>query len=130
MANDADSSERLTDADPRGYTYTEAWRHECEVRHVLKMATRQQRAEYLDGVERKRGKAPADRLRRDVATAWRAAREKQTPHPLGEESGVARSCAVHLSSERGAPGFGSFLSPGQQGAQTRAFRVDSGAPER
>lgn len=130
MATDADLSERLTDADPRGYTYTEAWRHECEVRYVLKMATRQQRAEYLDAIERRRGKACADRLRSDVATAWLAAREKQTPHPSGEESGAARSCAVHLSSERGAPGFGSSLTPSEEGTQTRDFCVDSGAPER
>ena len=57
-------------AAPYGYTYTEAWRHECEVRQVVRMATPELRRAYLDGVERFRGKAAAERLREGVRAAW------------------------------------------------------------
>ena len=52
-------------------TYSEQRRHECEVRMILNMSSRIQRKGYLDGVEAKRGKAAADRLRVDVIRGWR-----------------------------------------------------------
>ena len=67
----------------RGPTWTEAHRHACEVRYVMGMPTRDQRAGFLDGVERRRGKPAADRLRDDVATAWRARRETPSPRDEG-----------------------------------------------
>lgn len=54
----------------RGHTYTEAWRHECEVRYVVKMDGPESRRAFLDGVEKKRGKAAADRLRDGVRKVW------------------------------------------------------------
>ena len=51
----------------RGHTYSEQYRHECEVRYVLAMPSREQRAEYLDSLVRKRSAAAAERLRQDVA---------------------------------------------------------------
>lgn len=48
----------------------EAWRAECEARMVARIASTQQRREYLDSVERKRGKAAADALRAGVQAEW------------------------------------------------------------
>lgn len=53
-----------------GWTYSEQHRHECEVRYVAGMSTREQRRAYLDGVRAKRGAAAADKLRDDVLRAW------------------------------------------------------------
>lgn len=47
---------------PVPYTWTEPWRHECEVRFV-KSLTYGRRKEYLDAVAEKRGAAAAERLR-------------------------------------------------------------------
>jgi hypothetical protein len=44
----------------------EAHRHACEVRWVAKLPSHAARREYLDGVERHRGQAVAQRLRMDV----------------------------------------------------------------
>ena len=60
----------------RGHTYTEAYRHECEVRFVVGMPGPEQRRTYLAGVEAKRGKPAADRLREGVRAVWAAARQK------------------------------------------------------
>jgi hypothetical protein len=57
-------------SDQRGHTYTEAFRHECEVRFVLKMRSPDARSQYLAGVEARRGKPAADRLRDGVRAAW------------------------------------------------------------
>lgn len=56
----------------RGFTWTEQHRHECEVRHVGTLPGHEARREYLDGVERKRGKAAADALRADVRALFEA----------------------------------------------------------
>lgn len=47
-------------------TYSEAWRHECEVRYVANKPNNPARAEYLLHVEQKRGKPAADKLRVDT----------------------------------------------------------------
>lgn len=59
---------------PGGATWSEEHRHACEVRYVLAMPSREERAAYLDALPRFRGKAAAERLRADVAAAWRARR--------------------------------------------------------
>jgi hypothetical protein len=46
-------------------TSSESYRHECEVRHILKM-DKQQRDEYLAGVEKKRGSAARNKLWADA----------------------------------------------------------------
>lgn len=56
-------------------SYSEAWRAECEARAVVNMATLQQRRDYLAGVEKKRGPASAQELRRHVARLWEAIRQ-------------------------------------------------------
>jgi hypothetical protein len=38
------------------------WRHECEVRHLANMETKDQRATYLAGVETQRGRSARQRL--------------------------------------------------------------------
>lgn len=63
-------------AQPNATTDTngEAWRHACEVRFVLNMPGSDARRMYLDGVEQRRGKLAADRLRADVRQAWEQAK--------------------------------------------------------
>lgn len=58
---------RPDDPDPR---YTRAWMRECEARYVAEMPKRESRRAYLAGVERRRGKAAAERLREQVMAAW------------------------------------------------------------
>lgn len=48
-------------------TYTEQFRHECEVRAVVAMASNARRRSYLEKVEKRRGAAAADRIRTE---AW------------------------------------------------------------
>jgi hypothetical protein len=119
--------------DPRGFTYSEQHRHECEVRHVAALPTRAERAAYLDErLERKRGKAAADRLRFDVAAAWRASRSSQTPAPEAGTQGAV-VCAVHPqvngSCTEQVPCGGSFLAA-PHGGDSDPVRcvVSEGAP--
>ncbi len=52
---------------------TEAWRHQCEVRYVLRMRAERGREavdEYLALVAAKRGPAQAEKLRKDCAQQW------------------------------------------------------------
>lgn len=52
-----------------GLTYTEQYRHECEVRHVQNMPTRDRRIYYLlgpRGVKEQRGQEAARRIIRDL----------------------------------------------------------------
>jgi len=53
------------------YKYSEQYRHLTEVDMVIRMKTIEERREYLEGVETKRGKAAADRLRMDVLKGWK-----------------------------------------------------------
>lgn len=52
------------------YTYTEQYRHECEVRMIVNMKFKSDRVRYLEGVEKARGKIAADRLRKSVLEIW------------------------------------------------------------
>ena len=45
---------------------SEAWRHECEARHVARMRTAEERHAWLEDIARKRGRDEADRLRATV----------------------------------------------------------------
>ena len=53
--------------------------HVCEVRDCIKRywPNGQRLADYLELVEKKRGKEPADRLRADCREAWRAKQKGQ-----------------------------------------------------
>jgi hypothetical protein len=61
------------EADEAAREDVERFRHECEVRTVAAWATDAERADFLADVEKKRGKAEAQRLRRDV---WNLIRGK------------------------------------------------------
>ena len=52
------------------YTYTEQYRHECEVRMIVNMKFKSDRVRYLEGVEKARGKIAADRLRKSILDIW------------------------------------------------------------
>ena len=56
----------LSRVPPRIGTWSEAWRHECEVRYVRTM-TPERRIEFCKGVEKHRGRAAAERLWREAA---------------------------------------------------------------
>lgn len=51
---------------------SEDWRHECEARAVAARPTLAERREYLDLVERRRGRAAAERLRETMKQLWEA----------------------------------------------------------
>lgn len=50
----------------------EDWRAECEARVVCDMPTLRDRRDYLERVEKARGAAAVDRLKRDIARQWSA----------------------------------------------------------
>ena len=58
--------------DALAYTYTEAWRHECEVRDIVNRNFPDGHAAKceLDEIEKKRGKESADKLRADCRVVW------------------------------------------------------------
>lgn len=126
----------------RGHTWSEAWRHECEVRFVCSLPSQQARHRYLEGdptaqprairgVRQQRGDAAADRLTADAralwATGWRAVapatpkgREGASPvhrAPLGERTNTV-------------PGSGSFPAASHGGPLRRDSCVDSGVSAR
>lgn len=53
---------------------SEAWRAECEARHVLLMPTKLARLEYLGRVEKRRGAESRAALEAAVMGLWRAMR--------------------------------------------------------
>lgn len=57
-------------------TYSEAWRHECEVRHVASLPSREARKAYIDGIREKlgsRGEQRVQNILRDLRAMVRAA---------------------------------------------------------
>ena len=62
-------------------TWGEAWRHACEVRWVAALPTIHARRAYLEGIEQRRGKPAATRLRDDIAAMW-AQRIRPDPHQV------------------------------------------------
>lgn len=61
------------------YTYSESYRHECEVRWIAALPTTARRRAYLDAIEQRRGKPAADKLRADLLQLWRD-RKRPDPH--------------------------------------------------
>ena len=51
-------------------SWSEDWRHECEARHIANLPTLQQRREYLEVIERKRGGAECKRLKDTIRIIW------------------------------------------------------------
>ena len=60
-------------------TWSEAWRHECEARHVANMPTIIERRRYLLAIRDKRGELAWLQLRGTVEAVWKANR----PRPAG-----------------------------------------------
>jgi len=54
--------------------FCEAYRAECEARHILAMSSKEQRREYLAGVSRKRGEAAGLALGDLVKAVWSVGR--------------------------------------------------------
>jgi hypothetical protein len=50
---------------------SEEHRHECEARAIAGLRTLDERRAWLDALEKRRGKAEADRLRTTMAALWR-----------------------------------------------------------
>jgi len=128
--------------DPRGFTYSEQHRHQCEVRYVLRLPSRMARWAYVEGatapdgkpirgVRHLRGDAAADRLRDAVRDAWRAQRATTPPAPSAGEaapaaalrSGVALNAAID-------PVSGSSLGVEHAGDSDPVQGVVSGVPAR
>lgn len=53
---------------------SEAWRHECEARHVAKLPTREQRQDYIASVTKKRGSEAGLALQELATTIFKAQR--------------------------------------------------------
>lgn len=51
---------------------SEEWRHESEARAIADLRTLADRSIWLEDIERKRGKAAADRLRATMKALWGA----------------------------------------------------------
>ena len=66
--------------DTPGETYTEQYRRESEARHVCNISTREGRADYLKGIEEKRGFEAMIELRNEVSRQWELIKE------MGNES--------------------------------------------
>lgn len=49
---------------------SEEWRHECEARKVMTLPSVDARRDWIESVEKKRGKPAADRLRETVRALW------------------------------------------------------------
>ena len=54
----------------------EAWRHQCEADHILNLPTLGTRREWLEKIERRRGKASADQLRQTIQALWESNKSK------------------------------------------------------
>ena len=50
-------------------TWSEAWRFECECRHVLSMS-KDRRADWYKGVQKARGEESMERLKNGVKELW------------------------------------------------------------
>lgn len=51
---------------------SEDWRHECEARAIAARPSLQQRRDYLEAIEKRRGAAAAQRLRATMKQIWEA----------------------------------------------------------
>lgn len=57
--------------DSKDSTSLETYRHQCEVRWILKMSGKSERRDYLDLVRKRRGQQSANVLERDVMNQWK-----------------------------------------------------------
>lgn len=57
---------------------SEDWRHECEARTVLEMATKQVRLEFLDKLEKRRGPDARRALELTIMNLWHNSRATGT----------------------------------------------------
>ena len=57
---------------------SEAWRLECEARHVLSLKDKKTRNAYLGRIRVKRGDQAADQLEGAVYRAWELSKQKAT----------------------------------------------------
>lgn len=48
----------------------ERWRHECEARAIAALPSTVERRVWLESIEKRRGKADADRLRATILLLW------------------------------------------------------------
>lgn len=115
----------------RGFTYTEQHRHECEVRHVMALPTRQARADYIASITKRRGEAAGERMRADLSTAWASRRQATNPPPPSGKGGrdldAAAGAAVNPAVNPDVPDVGSFLASAHEGSLRPAGCVVSGA---
>lgn len=51
-------------------SYSEAWRHECEARWILKLPSLQERRDWLASLEKRRGQAEVERLKATMQQLW------------------------------------------------------------
>lgn len=56
----------------RGFTWTQEYRHQCEVRTVIRwrIEDRNRALNYMEEVKKKRGKEAGEMLERDVRDQW------------------------------------------------------------
>jgi hypothetical protein len=50
---------------------SEQYRHECEVKYIIRLPSKQERAGYIARVRKHRGDVSADKLEGDVYRAWK-----------------------------------------------------------
>jgi hypothetical protein len=50
------------------------WRHECEIRYIVSLPSKEARQKYLRGVEERRGKTAAQRI---IADLWALHRREE-----------------------------------------------------
>jgi hypothetical protein len=51
-------------------SYSEAWRHECEARWILKLPSLDERRAWLQSLEKRRGKAHVEQLKTTMRNLW------------------------------------------------------------
>jgi hypothetical protein len=51
-------------------SYSEAWRHECEARWILKLGSLDERRAWLQSLEKRRGKAHVEQLKQTMRNLW------------------------------------------------------------
>lgn len=124
-------------------TYSEAWRHECEVRYVASLPSKQARARYLDGdahalppiksLAAIRGQAAADKLRADAKayySAQQAARKTPTAPRLSSGATTRGAASASPAGENSPPVSGSFPLTFAEGPFRRGGCVVSGGGTR
>lgn len=58
---------------------SEAWRHECEARHIAQLPTREQRQDYIASVTKRRGPEAGQALQTLATQIYKTERTKAQP---------------------------------------------------